>query len=123
MGLISRVSSRTYRKRVMSKSDKVRNSRQKSQKTNNPFEQKHQNTKFNVLNRRQKHSKGTPGATKKKAFEHRKNTIGIDLKNLNKSNKFLDNRITAKDDLGRLYTNSRNLTRVDIVDTVRALEA
>merc|ERR1712168_253779 len=100
MGLISRVSSRTYRHNppTMSKSDKIRKRNNNSKtKTLNPFEQKSNKTKFKVLNRREKSNKGTPGLTRKKAEEYRKQTIGLDLKNFNKTNKFYDHRISNKD--------------------------
>ena len=81
----------------MPKSDKIRSRNKPSKKSLNPFEHQIQKSKFKVLNRREKSNKGTPGASTKKAELLRKNTIGVDLKNLNKSNKFFDNRITAKD--------------------------
>ena len=83
----------------MSKSDKVRsrNNKSKGSGSLNPFEQQVQKSKFSVLGRREKSNKGTPGASKKKAQDLRKNTIGVDLRNVNKKNKFRDNRISAKD--------------------------
>ena len=82
------------------KADKVRsrNQRKNSQKSSNPFEQQHNKSKFSVLGRKEKNNKGTPGASRNKAEKQRKATIGVDLKNINKSNKFYDRRITSKTD-------------------------
>jgi len=80
------------------KADKVRARNQKkgAAKSLNPFEQQHSKNKFVVLGRKEKNSKGTPGASRNKADKQRKATIGVDLKNINKSNKFYDRRITNK---------------------------
>merc|ERR1712157_540778 len=68
-----------------------------SAKSLNPFEHQVQKSKFSVLNRREKSNQGTPGFSNKKSFQQRQKTLGVDLNNLNKSNKFYDHRIIAKD--------------------------
>ena len=62
------------------KADKVRARNQKkgAAKSLNPFEQQHSKNKFVVLGRKEKNSKGTPGASRNKADKQRKATGALE---------------------------------------------
>lgn len=58
----------------------------------NPFEVHQNKEKFNVLNRKQTHSRGQPLISRQLALEKRKQTLGVEYKLKNKVNVFQDNR-------------------------------
>lgn len=58
----------------------------------NPFEMQVRRDKFKVLNRKSTHNVGNPLASRQKAFDRRKETIGAEYKVKNKSNVFIDRR-------------------------------
>lgn len=58
----------------------------------NPFEQQVNREKFDILNRRRNHSLGQPLISRQQALDKRKQTIGVEYKQRNKSNLFQDSR-------------------------------
>lgn len=67
-------------------------------KKQNPFEVHVSREKFEILGRKSSHSRGLPGASRAKAFNRRKETLGQEFLLKDKANKFVDRRITGKDD-------------------------
>lgn len=65
-------------------------------KSTNPFELHTNREKISVLGRKLKHDKGMPGHSRAKATQKRKQTLGKEFLQKNKSNKFKDNRIGRK---------------------------
>lgn len=65
-------------------------------KSLNPFELHTNREKISVLGRKLKHDKGMPGISRAKATQKRKETLGREFLQKNKSNKFKDNRIGRK---------------------------
>lgn len=63
------------------------------QKSLNPFEHHTNREKISVLGRKLKHDKGMPGISRAKATQRRKDTLGREFLQKNKTNKFKDNRI------------------------------
>ncbi len=63
----------------------------------NPFDQQKAKPKFEILNRKIKGQKGTPGISKSKALETRKKNLLSRLKASNRNSKFIDKRIGARD--------------------------
>lgn len=59
----------------------------------NPFELHTNREKISVLGRRLKHDKGMPGISRAKATQKRKQTLGREFLQKNKTNRFKDNRI------------------------------
>lgn len=59
----------------------------------NPFEVHTNREKISVLGRKQKHDKGMPGISRAKATKKRKETLGREYMQKNKTNRFKDNRI------------------------------
>lgn len=64
------------------------------QKTN-PFEVHVNRQKYAVLNRDTKADRGLPGVSRAKAAKRRQETLGTELNQMHKSNKFKDNRLTG----------------------------
>jgi nucleolar protein 14 len=62
------------------------------EKKQNPFELHVNREKFNILNRRRNHSLGQPLVSRQKAFERRKETLGVEYSVRNKANVFEDKR-------------------------------
>ena len=62
-------------------------------KSLNPFELHTNREKISVLGRKLKHDKGMPGISRAKATQRRKETLGREFLQKNKTNKFKDNRI------------------------------
>ncbi|XP_055298029.1 nucleolar protein 14 homolog [Sitodiplosis mosellana] len=62
-------------------------------KSLNPFELHTNREKISVLGRKLKHDKGMPGISRAKATQRRKDTLGREFLQKNKTNKFKDNRI------------------------------
>lgn len=58
----------------------------------NPFELHQNREKFDVLNRPTYHSKGKPAISRQLAIDKRKQTLGLEFKQKNKSNVFQDKR-------------------------------
>lgn len=79
------------RKRNQSDALYAKNSKVKVQKVN-PFELKQNREKFDILNRRRNHSLGKPTVSRQQALDKRKQTIGVEYKQRNKSNLFQDSR-------------------------------
>lgn len=65
---------------------------QKVIKKANPFELHQSTDKFEIINRRKKHSLGAPTRSRQIAFDRRKETIGKEFEIKNKSNSFKDAR-------------------------------
>lgn len=64
-----------------------------TKKRTNPFEVHVNKEKFSILGRQLKHDKGMPGVSRGKALKRRKDTLGKEFANKNKTNKFVDKRI------------------------------
>lgn len=62
-------------------------------KSMNPFEVHTNREKISILGRRLKHDKGMPGISRAKATQKRKQTLGREFLQKNKTNRFKDNRI------------------------------
>ncbi|XP_022130085.2 nucleolar protein 14 homolog [Pieris rapae] len=62
----------------------------------NPFEVHINKEKLKVLGKKSKHDRGLPGVSRAKAIQKRKETIGTEMKLLNKTNTFIDRRIGEK---------------------------
>lgn len=62
-------------------------------KSLNPFEMHVNREKISVLGQKLKHDKGMPGISRSKATKKRKETLGREFFQKNKTNKFKDNRI------------------------------
>lgn len=58
----------------------------------NPFEVHQNREKFDVLNRHTNHSRGQPLISRQQALDKRKQTLGVEYKQKNKSNMFQDSR-------------------------------
>ncbi|KAL5284101.1 NOP14 family protein [Megaselia abdita] len=67
-------------------------------KKQNPFEVHVNREKFEILGRKSNHSRGLPGASRAKAFNRRKDTLGQEFLLKDKANKFIDRRITGNDE-------------------------
>lgn len=59
----------------------------------NPFEVHTNKEKFTIMGRQLKHDKGMPGVSRAKALQRRRDTLGQEYLNKNKSNAFRDQRI------------------------------
>lgn len=59
----------------------------------NPFEVHTNREKISIIGRRIKHDKGTPGISRSRATQKRKETLGREYLQKNKTNRFKDNRI------------------------------
>lgn len=66
---------------------------QMTPKSSNPFEHHINREKISILGRKLKHDKGMPGISRSKATQKRKETLGREFLQKNKTNKFKDNRI------------------------------
>lgn len=66
---------------------------QEVKKPLNPFEIHTNREKVSVLGRKLKHDKGMPGISRAKATQKRKETLGREFLQKNKTNRFKDNRI------------------------------
>lgn len=64
-----------------------------AQKTTNPFEVHVNRPKFSVMNRDTKNDRGLPGVSRAKAAKRRQETLGQEMNQMHKSNRFKDNRI------------------------------
>ncbi|KAM3957269.1 nucleolar protein 14 homolog l(3)07882 [Aphomia sociella] len=62
----------------------------------NPFEVHINREKIKVLGKKSKHDKGLPGVSRAKAIKRRKETLGTEMKLMNKTNTFIDRRIGEK---------------------------
>lgn len=62
-------------------------------KSMNPFEVHVNREKISILGRKLKHDKGVPGVSRTKATQKRKETLGREFMQKNKTNRFKDNRI------------------------------
>ncbi|CAI4229162.1 unnamed protein product [Auanema sp. JU1783] len=64
----------------------------------NPFELKFNKLKFNVLGKKiGKHEHGNISVNRKKAYETREETLGVEMKTFRKANKLIDKRVGQKD--------------------------
>ncbi|XP_050674886.1 nucleolar protein 14 homolog [Leptidea sinapis] len=66
-------------------------------KSLNPFEVHINREKIKVLGKKSKHDRGLPGVSRAKAIQKRKDTLGTEIKLMNKTNAFIDRRIGEKD--------------------------
>ncbi|XP_038219622.1 nucleolar protein 14 homolog [Zerene cesonia] len=62
----------------------------------NPFEVHINREKIKVLGKKSKHDRGLPGVSRAKAIQKRKETLGTEMKLINKTNTFIDRRIGEK---------------------------
>ncbi|CAH2059020.1 unnamed protein product, partial [Iphiclides podalirius] len=62
----------------------------------NPFEVHINREKLKVLGKKSKHDRGLPGVSRAKAIKKRKETLGVEMKVMNKTNAFIDRRIGEK---------------------------
>ncbi|XP_072933490.1 nucleolar protein 14 homolog [Epargyreus clarus] len=62
----------------------------------NPFEVHINREKLKVLGKKSKHDRGLPGVSRAKAVQKRKETLGTEMKLMNKTNAFIDRRIGEK---------------------------
>ncbi|XP_026754279.2 nucleolar protein 14 homolog [Galleria mellonella] len=62
----------------------------------NPFEVHINREKIKVLGKKSKHDKGLPGVSRAKAIKKRKETLGTEMRLMNKTNTFIDRRIGEK---------------------------
>ncbi|XP_013165719.1 PREDICTED: nucleolar protein 14 [Papilio xuthus] len=85
-------------KRNSSKADKVHAKRktEANKKKLNPFEVHINREKLKVLGKKSKHDRGLPGVSRAKAIQKRKDTLGVEMKVMNKTNAFIDRRIGEK---------------------------
>lgn len=65
-------------------------------KKNNPFEIHVNKEKHTIIGRQLKHDRGMPGVSRSKALKRRKDTLGQEYINKNKTNSFKDKRIGEK---------------------------
>lgn len=65
-------------------------------KKHNPFEIHVNKEKYSIIGRQLKHDRGMPGVSRSKALKRRKDTLGQEYINKNKSNSFKDKRIGEK---------------------------
>lgn len=81
------------RKRKRSQADVInaRKSKVVAKKVN-PFEVHQNREKFDILNRKTNHSRGQPLISRQQAIDKRKQTLGVEYKQKNKSNMFQDSR-------------------------------
>lgn len=71
-------------------------------KKTNPFEVHVNREKFEILGRKSNHSRGLPGASRAKAFQKRKETLGQEFLLKDKANKFIDRRIAGHGESGSM---------------------
>lgn len=85
-------------KRNSGLADKVHSKRKAeiNKKKINPFEVHVNREKIKVLGKKSKHDKGLPGVSRAKAVQKRKETLGTEMKLMNKTNTFIDRRIGEK---------------------------
>ncbi|CAH0597599.1 unnamed protein product [Chrysodeixis includens] len=85
-------------KRNSGLADKVNNKRKTeiNKKKLNPFEVHINREKIKVLGKKSKHDRGLPGVSRAKAIQKRKETLGTEMKLMNKTNTFIDRRIGEK---------------------------
>lgn len=84
----------------------VKRTHLKSEKIN-PFELHVNKTKFTVLGKQLKHDKGMPGISRTKSIFKRKQTLGQEYLQKNKTNKFIDKRIGNKNMTSAQISNAR----------------
>ncbi|XP_046973046.1 nucleolar protein 14 homolog [Vanessa cardui] len=85
-------------KRNAGLADRVHNKKkaEANKKKLNPFEVHINKEKLKVLGKKSKHDRGLPGVARAKAIQKRKETLGTEMKLLNKTNTFIDRRIGEK---------------------------
>ncbi|CAH1641380.1 unnamed protein product [Spodoptera littoralis] len=85
-------------KRNSGLADKVHNKKKSeiNKKKLNPFEVHINREKLKVLGKKSKHDRGLPGVSRAKAIQKRKETLGTEMKLMNKTNAFIDRRIGEK---------------------------
>ncbi|KAI8979383.1 nucleolar protein 14 [Mycotypha africana] len=83
----------------------------------NPFEQKHQKTKFEILGRKMKGTSGKPTLSKQIGEENRKKTLLVELKNKNRRGGIIDKRfgesnphLTPEEKMLERFTRERQKT-------------
>ncbi|XP_053619397.1 nucleolar protein 14 homolog [Plodia interpunctella] len=90
---------KTKNKRNAGLADKVHNKKKhdNNKKKLNPFEVHINKEKIKVLGKKSKHDRGLPGVSRAKAIKKRKETLGTEMKLMNKTNTFIDRRIGERD--------------------------
>ncbi|CAH0721315.1 unnamed protein product, partial [Brenthis ino] len=85
-------------KRNANMADRVHNKKKAdaNKKKLNPFEVHINREKLKVLGKKSKHDRGLPGVSRAKAIQKRKETLGTEMKLINKTNTFIDRRIGEK---------------------------
>ncbi|XP_026494525.2 nucleolar protein 14 [Vanessa tameamea] len=85
-------------KRNAGLADRVHNKKkaEANKKKLNPFEVHINKEKLKVLGKKSKHDRGLPGVARAKAIQKRKETLGTEMKLINKTNTFIDRRIGEK---------------------------
>ncbi|XP_045780548.1 nucleolar protein 14 homolog [Maniola jurtina] len=98
-------------KRNAGMADRVQNKKKAnaSKKTLNPFEVHINREKLKVLGKKSKHDRGLPGVSRAKAIQKRKETLGTEMKVMNKTNTFIDRRIGEKNN--QISTEDRMVAR------------
>ncbi|XP_023944280.2 nucleolar protein 14 homolog [Bicyclus anynana] len=98
-------------KRNAGLADKVQNKKKANatKKTLNPFEVHINKEKLKVLGKKSKHDRGLPGVSRARAVQKRKETLGTEMKIMNKTNTFIDRRIGEKNN--QLSTEDRMVAR------------
>ncbi|XP_028178980.1 nucleolar protein 14-like [Ostrinia furnacalis] len=98
-------------KRNSGLADKVNNKRKGDgiKKKLNPFEVHINREKIKVLGKKSKHDRGLPGVSRAKAIQKRKETLGTEMKLMNKTNTFIDKRIGEKNN--QLSSEDRMIAR------------
>ncbi|XP_059045524.1 nucleolar protein 14 homolog [Achroia grisella] len=86
-----------------------RREKESNKKKLNPFEVHINREKLKVLGKKSKHDKGLPGVSRAKAIKKRKETLGTEMRLMNKTNTFIDRRIGEKNN--ELSTEDRMVAR------------
>lgn len=81
------------KKRITSDALRAKKSATKPHQADNPFELHINKKKFNILGRHRTDDRGRPGASRSKALQRRKDTLGQEYIHRNKNNKFRDKRL------------------------------
>lgn len=100
---VGRVGKNSSQKKHLQASQKKKESRvqlanmTRSQRENNPFELKFTKQKHEILGRKVKGINGRPGVTRKLGLENRARTLGVELKNKNRTSMVIDKRFGEND--------------------------
>lgn len=87
------VKNKKFKKRNTTESFANKKQHDDVKNSHNPFEMHVNREKISVLGQKLKHDKGMPGISRSKATQKRKETLGREFLQKNKTNRFKDNRI------------------------------